>query len=141
MSATEAELAGIAALIQELGYRAQIADGLIRTAMSGWAVLVLVWPGESIQMYFGLSVDAEDGFGFEQANEFNKSYRFVKCYTGDGTAGFEQDFYFDASQSDAKDKLEQIFSSWEGSIGSALEALREARRRHHEHVEQPAPPN
>ena len=36
MSETEAEIARIATLIQELGYRAQISGETISTAMSGW---------------------------------------------------------------------------------------------------------
>jgi len=141
MSGAETEIARTAALIQELGYRAQIIETSIRTAMSGWTVLVFVFPGQSIQMYMGLSVNAEDGFGLEQANEFNKTNRFVKCYIGQEAARFEQDFYFNVSQPSAKGELERIFSSWETAIGSVREALRVARQRHRERAEEPASSN
>jgi hypothetical protein len=141
MSETEAEIARIATLIQELGYRAQISGETISTAMSGWSVLVIVWPGHSIQMYFGISVDAEDGFGLEQANEFNRTHRFAKCYILEDSARFEGDFYFDVTQPDAKEKLDRIFLSWEISIGGARDALNEAKRLHDKRVAAPTPPN
>lgn len=141
MSETGTEIARIAALIQELGYRAQPGEDSIRTAMSGWAVLIFVWPGESIQMYLGFSLDAEDGFGLEQANEFNQAQRFIKCYVWEDTVRFEQDFYFNVSQPNAKEELGRIFADWEISIGFAQEALREAQRRYRERLAPSSPPS
>ena len=113
----------IAKLIQELGYRAQVDGGAIRTAMSGWSILVFPFEDDSIQMYLGIPIGRGRNFGLDQANDFNKDFRHVKCYLADGVARFEQDFYFDVTKATAKDDLERIFLSWESSIGSAQKAL------------------
>lgn len=147
MSETPSDRAKLAALIQEIGYRAQIQGSSIKTAMSGLKVVIFDWPGESIQMYFGMSLDNEDGFGLENANELNRSFRFIKCYVRADVVHFEQDFFFDVSKEDAKEHLERIFNTWEASISSALEALRNARTHYREQAEasadtqtRPAPP-
>jgi hypothetical protein len=142
MSEMGSEVERIAALLQELGYRAKPDKRSILTAMSGMKVLVFVFPSQSIQMYLGISLDPDEGFDLEQANEFNQRNRFAKCYISNATVRFEQDFYFDASQPDAKQRLEWILASWEASIGLAQEALREAARLHGERAaSSPAPAN
>ena len=141
MSDAEPEIARIAALIQEIGYRAQITETSIRTAMSGWSVLVFVFPGVSIQMYSGITVNAEDGFGLEQANRFNSGYRFSKCYLREGMVALEQDFYFNVSQPDAKAVLERIFFNWEASISVFKGAHLTARQHHAASAEPPPPPS
>ncbi|MGE4480823.1 hypothetical protein [Acidocella sp.] len=113
----------IATLIQELGYKALVTDDLISTSMSGWNVGVFPYNDDSIQMYLGFTIGAEDNFDFSQANEFNKVNRYSKCYVTDNTAAFEQDFFFDVSKPTAKNDLERIFATWEGIIGLAREAL------------------
>src|SRR4051794_31839391 len=108
MAFSQEELARLANLIQGLGYRAQISDVGITTSMAGLSVLVFYESKYSIQMYLGLLIDDSSGFGPEQCNEFNKSYKFVKSYLRDNSVGFEGDFFFDVDASDAHENLEKI---------------------------------
>ena len=97
--------------------------------MSGLTVLVFPWPN-SIQMYFGTTLDEEDGFGPNEVNQINLDKRFIKCYLREGGLSFEYDFLFDAARPSAKSDLEEIFTVWEASIATGLEALRSARQRY-----------
>ena len=112
-----------------------------KLSADGTTLLYLTYLGMSQSSAFGISVDAEDGFGLEQANEFNRTHRFAKCYILEDSARFEGDFYFDVTQPDAKEKLDRIFLSWEISIGGARDALNEAKRLHDKRVAAPTPPN
>jgi len=129
VSEIRSDTAKLAALVQELGYRAQIEDdSTIKTAMSGLTVVIFNWPGDSIQLYLAFSRGQQEGFGIEQANELNRLRRFIKCYISPKAISFEQDFFFDVSKDGAKEELERILRTWEGSISSAFDALKDAQK-------------
>jgi hypothetical protein len=131
----------IANLVQELGYRTQIIDDLIHLGMSGWTVLLIPFDDESIQLYFGIQVDAEDGFGMKEANEFNRVHRFIKCYLTTNAVGFEQDFYFDLKKSDARKILETILTQWDYALGMVKNALDVASTKNVADAGGPTPPD
>jgi hypothetical protein len=131
----------IATLIQEIGYKALVKDNLISTSMSGWSVAIIPYGDDSIQMYLGFTMDANDNFGLDQANEFNKTNRYSKCYLVDNAAAFEQDFFFDISKPTAKNDLERIFETWEGVIGLAREALHKNEQKRDEQASPPTEAN
>jgi hypothetical protein len=127
---TDVEIAvgKIADLVLDIGYRAHKGNGFIRTAMSGWTILLFVFLNKSIQMYFGLSREDYDHFDIKSANEFNEKNRFVKCYLSKEAIRFEHDFYFDHADGNARQLIERIFARWEISINIATEALNEAKQ-------------
>jgi hypothetical protein len=114
----------LAPLVGELGYRAQITGArTIRTAMSGYQVLILGFTG-SLQFYFG--VDVREGLiSLEDINKFNSDYRFAKCYVNEGSVNLEMDSMFDIEAGSAKDDLEALFSTFETSMAAIDRALLE----------------
>lgn len=114
----------IANILNELGYRAKIDGNSIESGISGCSVLLLIFD-DSIQIYCGFNLKKESKFGLQEANDFNKRYRFSRCYVNDEktSVSFEQDFYFSVNQDKAKEVLEQIMDCWGIIINLAREAL------------------
>lgn len=119
-------IATLAALMHALGYKALVEESTIETGMGGMIVLIHVWP-QSLQIYFGITLDEDNSFDLEKVNLFNQENRFVKCYTRSGAASFETDLYFIVENEHAKDYLRQIFRDWEFTINKALKALHDAQ--------------
>jgi hypothetical protein len=117
-------------LIQELGYRASNggSDNVIETAMSGFRVAIFITPKHSIQLFCGVALSEDSGFGLEEANNANKQLRFAKFYIdNEDDLGMESDFLFDVDTEDAASQLASIFSLWEGSLALMKERLADAR--------------
>ena len=70
----------------------------------------------SIQFAAGYS----DDFTAEQANEWNKKYRYVKCFAGDGS-NFRMDVSFRGGI--ARSNLEEQFSNWESMTSNIKEFM------------------
>jgi hypothetical protein len=108
-------------MLQDLGYRAIARnETLVESASSGFKFLIHIHPDGWLQ--FVLS--AVNGFGFtlDDANEFNRKYRFVKVYLdkeNDIVLGFEFPL-----RGDEKSSLTEGITLWDDLVGILLTSLR-----------------
>jgi hypothetical protein len=121
----------LASLLQELGYKAKFdaEEGFLETGMAGLRVLAYYFDQGTMQLFCGLRLSEEAGFGLHQVNDFNKKYRFSKLYMmDDESLAMEQDFLLDLSSDTALADLQRITGLWEGSLSFWKEELADARR-------------
>lgn len=112
-----AELDALRRSVEQLGYRAQLADGHVVSSASGMRLTISLYPG-SLQIAGGVG-DVPAEFGPEQVNAFNAKYRFGTLYSSETSVVLQANFLFEPDEADADARLEKILSIYEG-LASAL---------------------
>jgi len=125
----------LAKFLNELGYKAKYdsEEDYVESAMAGLKVLVYWYESGSIQLFCGIKMGEDSGFGATEVNAFNKSYRFAKVYmTDEGDLAIENDALIDWSRESAFSNLQKIIGLWEGSLSLLKEAMADAKAHQHQ---------
>ena len=119
----------LAGFVRDAGYRAVVdVDGTaVHSAANGLKFSAQTFPNATVQFYMGVGLSNER-FGHADANQFNKQFRFGKCYLierdeTDRSALLEHDFFLDLDAPEAAAEVERIFDTWSITLRNFMEFL------------------
>lgn len=114
---TVEQLQRLAADLQDLGYRGQVADDRVSSSITGYEVEIFLFPNRTLQFSTGFQID-DGSFGLAEVNAFNASYRFGRTFIDeDEDVILVSDFLYDAEDDGRISQLKRMLLLHEVSLG------------------------
>lgn len=112
-------LVHLADYLREEGYKAKISENgqMITSGVGGMTVGVFPYENNTIQISFGVELDEDVRFGLDQANAYNRAYRYAKVYIDDdGDVVLSADYLLDLNRPTVSEDIRRIMTNFEGCV-------------------------
>lgn len=121
-------LSKISEILKDEGYRAKLSsDGsFITSGVGGMKISIYAYENDSIQLVCGVNLDDNSEFGVEQANAYNRRYRYAKVYIdSDSDVVLSGDYFVELEKDTAPEYVRQIMSNFDACVALFRGALAE----------------